>query len=160
MDYYELANKASSYAFTSEISSVFYFGCLIFIVLFALAAISLLIAGKFDEFTTACMGGLLFCVMFFLCNNYSLENTRKADELKKLASDNNISSLDDLVGNVDYLSDRYSEKLDTFKIIYKDSMPSREEYINNILTEFYNKKPISVDFDYSTEYKEVVEHLK
>ena len=160
MDYYELANKASSYAFTSEISSVFYFGCIIFIILFALAAISLLIARKFDEFTTACMGGLLFCVMFFLCNNYSLENTRKADELKKLASDNNISSLDDLVGNVGYLSTIYSEKIDTFEVMYRDNVLSKKEYVNNILTEFYNKKPISVDFDCSTEYKEVVEHLK
>ena len=160
MDYYELANKASSYDFLSETSSIFYFGCIIFIVLFALAAISFLIAGKFDEFTTACMGGLLFCVMFLLCNNYSLENTRKADELRKLAINNNISSLDDLVGNVDYLSERYSEKLDTFEVMYRDNVPSKKEYINNILTKFYSEEPISGDFDYSTEYEKAVEHLK
>ena len=160
MDYYELANKASSCAFTSEISSVFYFGCIIFIILFALAAISLLIARKFDEFTTACMGGLLFCVMFFLYSNPDSENARKLDELVKLANDNNIDSLANLIDNVDYLSERYSEKLDTFKIMYRDNVPSKKEYINNILTKFYSEEPISGDFDYSTEYEETVEHLK
>ena len=126
MDYYELANKASSYAFTSEISSVFYFGYIIFIILFALAAISLLIAGKFEEFTTACIAGLFFCVMFFLYSNHNSENARKLDELVKVANDNNIDSLADLIDNVDYLSERYSEKLDTFEVIYKDSMPSEK----------------------------------
>jgi len=139
MDYYELANKASSYAFTSEISSVFYFSCLIFIVIFALAAIFLLIAGKFEEFTTACIAGFFFCVIFLSFNNYSSDNARKLDELSKLASDNNISSLDDLVGNVDYLSNRYNEKLDTFEVMYRDNIPSKKEYVNNILTKFIIK---------------------
>ena len=65
MDYFDLANKASSYVFISENSSVFYLICLIFIVIFALAAISLLIAGKFEEFTTACIAGF-FVLFFFL----------------------------------------------------------------------------------------------
>lgn len=160
MDYFELANKASSYAFISENSGVFYLICLIFIAIFALAAIFLLIAGKFEEFTTACIAGFFFCVIFLSFNTYSLENARKLDELRKLASDNNISSLDDLVNNADYLSDRYSEKLDTFEVMYRDNIPSEKEYVNNILTEFYTKEPISGDFDYSTEYEEAVEHLR
>ena len=127
MDYFELANKASSYAFISENRSVFYLICLIFIVIFALAAIFLLIAGKFDEFTNACIAGFCFCVIFLSFNNYSSENARKLDELRKLASDNNISSLDDLVDNVDYLSDRYNEKVDTFEIMYRDNIPSERE---------------------------------
>lgn len=160
MDYYELANKASSYGFTSEISSVFYFGCIIFIVLFALAAIFLLIAGKFEEFTTACIAGFFFCIMFLLYSNPSSENIRKVDELRKLANDNNMDSLVDLIDNVDYLSTRYSEKLDTFEVMYRDNVPSKKEYVNNILTKFYSEEPISGDFDYSTEYEEAVEHLR
>ena len=160
MDYFELANKASYYAFISENSGVFYFVCIVFIVIFALAAISLLIAGKFEEFTTACIAGFFFCVIFLSFNTYTSENARKLDELSKLASDNNISSLDDLVNNVDYLSNRYNEKVDTFEVMYRDNIPSKKEYVNNILTKFYNKKPISGDFDYSTEYEEAVEHLR
>ena len=101
-----------------------------------------------------------FCVIFLSFNTYSLENARKLDELRKLASDNNISSLDDLVNNADYLSDRYSEKLDTFEVMHRDNVPSKKEYINNILTKFYSEESISGDFDYSTEYGEIFEHLR
>jgi len=158
--YYELANKASSYAFLSETSSVFYFGCIIFIILFALASILFLLVREFGDFTTACMGGLLFCVIFLLYSNPDSEDARKLDELVKLANDNNIDSLANLIDNVDYLSDRYSEKLDTFKIMHRDNVPSKKEYVNNILTKFYSEESISGDFDYSTEYEEAVEHLK
>lgn len=80
--------------------------------------------------------------------------------MRKLAYDNNISNLQSLVDNVNYLSDKYGSKIDTFRIMYGDNMPSREEYINNILAEFYSGKPVSGNFDYSAEYKELANALR
>lgn len=80
--------------------------------------------------------------------------------MRKLAYDNNISNLQSLVDNVNYLSDKYDSKIDTFRIMYGDNMTSREEYINNILAEFYGSKPASGNFDYSAEYKELAKALR
>ena len=44
--------------------------------------------------------------------------------------------------------------------MYGDNMPSREEYINNILAEFYSGKPVTGNFDYSAEYKELANALR
>lgn len=114
------------------------------------------------------MLGMALMVAFIIClfvsplpftkYNHSIED--KSEELRKLAYDNNINNLENLVTNVNYLSNTYDSKIDTFRIMYGDNVPSREDYINNILAEFYGSKPASGNFDYSAEYKELANALR
>lgn len=106
------------------------------------------------------MGASLVVCFIFTFTKFTSANGDRLEELRKLAYDNNISSLENLIDNANYLSDKYDSKIDTFRIMYGDNMPRREDYINNILAEFYGGEPVNENFDYSTEYRELAKALR
>ena len=62
--------------------------------------------------------------------------------------------------NVELLNDKYNERLDYFKFVYGDDAPSRKEYINNMLNEFYGQTVSSDKVNYRDEIKEVEQSLR
>lgn len=168
MDYVELANKASEYGLFKEASGaqgqVIYMACIIVAVLLALVFIILAherdarLASWAVLWIIVFIGGV--CLFAYIYPKLTDRNKSRLEELRKLAYDNNISSLENLVDNVNYLSNKYDNKIGTFRIMYKDNVPSRKDYINNILAEFYGSKPASGNFDYSAEYKELANALR
>lgn len=168
MDYVELANKASEYGLFKEASGVqgqgIYMGCIIVVVLLALTFIVLAherdaeLASWVVIWLIVFIGGVGLFAYIYPKFTYKIKS--RLEELRKLAYDNNIDNLENLVANVNYLSNTYDNKIDIFRIMYKDNVPSREDYINNILAEFYSGKPVSGNFDYSAEYKELANTLR
>ena len=166
MNYLELADKASEYQLVNGVTrsygQVIQIACILALVILFLGIIAAAYAGELAMLGMALMVAFVICLfvspLTFTKYNHSIED--KSEELRKLAYDNNISNLQSLVNSVNYLSDKYDSKIDTFRIMYKDNVPSREDYINNILAEFYSGKPASGNFDYSAEYKELANALR
>ena len=165
MNYLELADKVSEYQLVNGVTrsygQVIQIACILALVILFLGIIAAVYAGELAMLGMALMVAFVICLFVsplpFTKYNHSED---KSEELRKLAYDNNISNLKSLVDNVNYLSDKYDSKIDTFRIMHGDNMPSREEYINNILAEFYSGKPVSGNFDYSAEYKELANTLR
>lgn len=166
MNYLELADKVSEYQLVNGVTrsygQVIQIACILALVILFLGIIAAVYAGELAMLGMALMVAFVICLFVsplpFTKYNHSIED--KSEELRKLAYDNNISNLQSLVDNVNYLSDKYDSKIDTFRIMYVDNMPSREEYINNILAEFYGGEPVNGNFDYSAEYKELAKALR
>lgn len=68
-------------------------------------------------------------------------------------------TLDSVIRNVKYLSKRYDNKLESFKFMYGDNIISKEQYVNDILNEFYSTGS-SDSPDYSAEFKDATVNLK
>lgn len=163
MDYLELANKANEYGLMNRVSNGYGQGiliaCVAIVVILALGFI--VCVYERDPFSLyILMGASLVVCFIFTFTKFTSANGDRLEELRKLAYDNNISSLENLIDNANYLSDKYDSKIDTFRIMYGDNMPSREDYINNILAEFYGGEPVNENFDYSTEYRELAKALR
>ena len=66
---------------------------------------------------------------------------------------------DSVIHNVKYLSKRYDNKIESFKFMYGNNIISKEQYVNDILNEFYSTGS-SDSPDYSAEFKDATVNLK
>lgn len=68
-------------------------------------------------------------------------------------------TFDSVINNVKYLSKRYDNKVESFKFMYGDSIISKEQYVNDILNDFYSTGS-SDSPNYNAEFKDATVNLK
>ena len=162
MDYLELY---SSYHFDEL--------CSLMITLFGVAILVLLIAYNIDDavkasrkestFTLLSSGNVavLVVALFFMAFGYGIKLSQNGNitELNNTTVSVCGDTLDSVIRNVKYLSKRYDNKLESFKFMYGDNIISKEQYVNDILNEFYSTGS-SDSPDYSAEFKDATVNLK
>lgn len=102
------------------------------------------------------------CGFLFIATNKGRvdETNNKFRALNSAAFEGCGDSIENVVYNVELLNDKYNERLDYFKFVYGDDAPSRKEYINNMLNEFYGQTVSSDRVNYRDEIKEVEQSLR
>lgn len=106
------------------------------------------------------IGFLVVGTAFIVANSLMKPSNNRLEALNSAAFEGCGDSIENVVYNVEYLSDKYDERLDYFKFAYGDNAPSRKEYINSILNGFYGKTVSSDSIDYKDELKEVETSLR
>lgn len=166
MDYLELYESFSTYrvGYANNTEALFWLG--IFCAVGGVVTL-LLCALEIKENKDMAFIGILgigigACGFLFIATNKSRvdETNNKFVALNSAAFEGCGDSIENVVYNVEYLSDKYNERLDYFKFAYGDDAPSRKEYINNVLNEFYGKTISYDSVDYKDELKEVETSLR
>lgn len=166
MDYFSLYESFSTYRvdYATNTEVLFWLG-----IVCAVGGVLLLILcalGIRENRDLAYLGilGMLIgaCGFLFIATNKSREDeaNSKFRALNSAAFEGCGDSIENVVYNVEYLSDKYNERLDYFKFAYGDDAPSRKEYINNVLNEFYGQTVSSDRVNYSDEIEEVEQSLR
>ena len=106
------------------------------------------------------IGFLVVGTAFIVANSLMKPSNNRLEALNSASIEGCGDSIENVVYNVEYLSDKYNERLDYFKFAYGDDAPSRKEYINSILNGFYGKTVSSDSVDYKDELKEVETSLR
>lgn len=106
------------------------------------------------------IGFLVVGTAFIVGNSLMKPSNNRLEALNSAAFEGCGDSIENVVYNVECLSDKYNERLDYFRFVYGDDAPSRKEYINNILNEFYGKTVSSDRVNYRDEIKEVEQSLR
>lgn len=106
------------------------------------------------------IGFLVVGTAFIVANSLMKPSNNRLEALNSAAFEGCGDSIENIVYNVEYLSNKYDERLDYFKFAYGDDAPSRKEYINNILNEFYGQTVSSDRVNYRDEIKEVEQSLR
>lgn len=162
MDYFSLY---SSYHFDELLVLTF--------ALFGVAILVLLIAYNIDDaikdsrkectFTLLSSGNVavLVVALSFMAFGYGskLSQNGSITELNNTTVSVCGDTLDSVIHNVKYLSKRYDNKIESFKFMYRDNIISKEQYVNDILNEFYNTGS-SDSPDYNAEFKDATVNLK
>lgn len=162
MDYYELYWTYNNYDKFLKMPIVLM--CLA--VIFGIACIVTSGSKDKSEYSLSFVSGVssLFCVCFILTAFVFWLGTGiargRVAELNKVTIESFGDTLENFADNVEYLSDKYNERLDHFRFVYGDNAPSRKEYINNILNEFYGQTVSSDKVNYRDEIKEVEQSLR
>lgn len=96
---------------------------------------------KGSEFTILTCGNafVLGVVLVFLASGYFLKSSHNdsVTDLNNTTTSVCGDTLDSVINNVKYLSRRYDNKVESFKFMYGDNIISKEQYVNDILNEFY-----------------------
>ena len=104
---------------------------------------------------------VLVVALFFMGFGYGI----KLSQNGSIAELNNTTisvcgdTLDSVIHNVKYLSKRYDNKIESFKFMYGNNIISKEQYVNDILNEFYSTGS-SGSPDYNAEFKDATVNLK
>lgn len=163
MDYLGLYNSYSVdalYALTFTI-----LGVVILILLVALNIVGAVRASREEHsYFTLLTGGnawALVGALAFLAFGYACKSSQN-DSVAEL-NNTTISvcgdTFDSVIGNVKYLSKRYDNKVESFKFMYGDNIISKEQYVNDILNDFYSTGS-SDSPDYNAEFKDATVNLK
>ena len=104
---------------------------------------------------------VLVFALGFLASGYFVKSLQNGSitELNNTTVSVCGDTLDSVIHNVKYLSKRYDNKIESFKFMYGDNIISKEQYVNDILNEFYNTGS-SDSPDYSAEFKDATINLK
>ena len=141
--------------------------------LFGVAILILLIAYNIDDAIKASRKestfrllssenvAVLVVALFFMGFGYGIKLSQN-DSITEL-NNTTVSvcgdTLDSVIHNVKYLSKRYDNKVESFKFMYGNNIISKEQYVNDILNEFYSTGS-SGSSDYSAEFKDATVNLK
>ena len=106
------------------------------------------------------IGFLVVGTAFIVGNSLMKPSNNRLEALNNASIEGCGDSIENVVYNVEYLSDKYNERLYYFKFAYGDDAPSRKEYINNILNEFYGQTVSPDKVNYRDELKEVEQSLR
>lgn len=166
MDYFSLYESFSTYrvGYANNTEALFWLGifCAVGGVI-TLLLCALEIKENKDMAFIGILGiGIGACGFLLITTNKSRvdETNNKFRALNIAAFEGCGDSIENVVYNVEYLSNKYNERFDYFKFAYGDNAPSRKEYINNILNEFYGKTISYDSVDYKDELKEVEQSLR
>ena len=178
MDYYSLYESFYNYSHSANGlgSKIMYYFALIVVFILIIIYVNLVSQEKCDiKIFSLLAVPTLFVLLFFIIvftivydfKNNNSNNTDKTDakinELNNIAVGIGGDTLDNIVYNVEYLSNHYENRLEYFKFVYGNNIPSERDYINNILNTFYGKaveSNNSNNIDYSVELKEVETSLR
>lgn len=141
--------------------------------LFGVAILILLIAYNIDDaikasrkestFTLLSSGNVavLVVALLFMGFGYGIKLSQNGSitELNNATVSICRDTLDSVIHNVKYLSKRYDNKVESFKFMYGDNIISKEQYVNDILNEFYSTGS-SGSPDYNAEFKDATVNLK
>lgn len=162
MDYlglYSSYNVDTLYALTFTI-----FGVVILILLVAFNIAEAVRASRENHYFTLLTGGnawALVGALVLLAFGYACKSSQN-DSVAEL-NNTTISvcgdTFDSVINNVKYLSKRYDNKVESFKFMYGDNIISKEQYVNDILNDFYSTGS-SDSPDYSAEFKDATVNLK
>lgn len=162
MDYFSLY---SSYHFDELLSLMFtVFGVTILVLLIAYNIDDAVKASrKGSEFTLLSYGnvGVLVVALSFMAFGYGIKLSQNGSitELNNTTVSVCGDTLDSVINNVKYLSRRYDNKVESFKFMYGDNIISKEQYVNDILNEFYSMGS-SDSPNYNAEFKDATINLK
>lgn len=162
MDYFSLYNNYNCdrlWAFTFTL-----FGVMILLLLVGFNIDDAVKASrKGSEFTILTCGNafVLGVVLVFLASGYFLKSSHNdsVTELNNTTTSVCGDTLDSVINNVKYLSRRYDNKVESFKFMYGDNIISKEQYVNDILNEFYSTGS-SDSPNYNAEFKDATINLK
>jgi hypothetical protein len=162
MDYFSLY---SSYHFDELLSLMFtVFGVTILVLLIAYNIDDAVKASRKEStFTLLSYGnvGVLVVALSFMAFGYGIKLSQNGSitELNNTTVSICGDTLDSVIHNVKYLSKRYDNKVESFKFMYGDNIISKEQYVNDILNEFYNTGS-SDSLDYNAEFKDATVNLR
>ena len=162
MDYFSLY---SSYHFDELLSLIFtVFGVTILVLLIAYNIDDAVKASRKEStFTLLSYGnvGVLVVALSFMAFGYGIKLSQNGSitELNNTTVSICGDTLDSVIHNVKYLSKRYDNKIESFKFMYGDNIISKEQYVNDILNEFYNTGS-SDSPNYNAEFKDATINLK
>lgn len=162
MDYFSLY---SSYHFDELLSLMFtVFGVTILVLLIAYNIDDAVKASRKEStFTLLSYGnvGVLVVALSFMAFGYGIKLSQNGSitELNNTTVSICGDTLDSVIHNVKYLSRRYDNKVESFKFMYGDNIISKEQYVNDILNEFYNTGS-SDSPDYNAEFKDATVNLR
>ena len=118
---------------------------------------------KESTFTLLSSGNVavLVVALFFMAFGYFVKSLQNGSitELNNTTVSVCGDTLDSVIHNVKYLSKRYDNKIESFKFMYGDNIISKEQYVNDILNEFYNTGS-SDSPDYNAEFKDATVNLR
>ena len=163
MDYFSLYESFSTYKVDLGSNPMFSFCVGICCIILGVVLLSLNLTNYSDNKAIAVIMGVPFLVagaVLIMCGTQMKSSGNRLEVLNNIAFEGCGDSIDNVVYNVEYLSDKYNERLDYFKFVYGDDAPSRKEYINNILNEFYGQTVSSDRVNYSDEIEEVEQSLR
>lgn len=162
MDYFSLY---SSYHFDELLSLIFtVFGVTILVLLIAYNIDDAVKASRKEStFTLLSYGnvGVLVVALSFMAFGYGIKLSQNGSitELNNTTVSVCGDTLDSVINNVKYLSRRYDNKVESFKFMYGDNIISKEQYVNDILNEFYSTGS-SDSPNYNAEFKDATINLK
>lgn len=162
MDYFSLY---SSYHFDELLSLMFtVFGVTILVLLIAYNIDDAVKASRKEStFTLLSYGnvGVLVVALSFMAFGYGIKLSQNGSitELNNTTVSICGDTLDSVIHNVKYLSKRYDNKIESFKFMYGDNIISKEQYVNDILNEFYSTGS-SDSPNYNAEFKDATINLK
>lgn len=162
MDYFSLYESFGIYKVDLGSNPVFALCVGVCCIIIGVVLLSLSLANYSDNKAIAVVMGVPFLVtgaVLIMCGTRMKSPGNRLEALNSAAFEGCGDSIENVVYNVEYLSDRYDERLDYFKFAYGDDVPSRKEYINNVLNEFYGQTVSSDRVNYRDEIKEVEQSL-
>lgn len=163
MDYFSLYESFSTYKVDLGSNPMFAFCVGICFIIIGVVLLSLNLTNYSDNKAIAVIMGVPFLVagaVIIMCGTQMKSSGNRLEVLNNIAFEGCGDSIENVVYNVECLSNKYNERLDYFKFVYGDDAPSRKEYINSILNVFYGKTISSDSVDYKDELKEVETSLR
>lgn len=162
MDYLGLYNNYNVDGTYALASTLFGVAILILLIVFNIADV---VKAKREKCAfTLLRGGNawgLIATLVFLVLGYACKYSQN-DSIVEL-NNTTISvcgdTLNSVINNVKYLSRRYDNKVESFKFMYGDNIISKEQYVNDILNEFYSTGS-SDSPNYNAEFKDATINLK
>ena len=167
----------ADYIELSEISygafdlSVFVLGFIVFLVLSILFVWIYVFIAKHFKIKNILETYLLICIIFgaifFCCGtiangyyiiNYKSYEAKQRQKIEPILLKANVSSLDNLKKNIDYLKEDYDSLVSESKVFKYENVPTSDEYVNIILNKFY-RDYYGNDFKYNERYDTVYSHL-
>ena len=164
MDYFSLYESFSNYRLDFRNRPEILISTGIACIIVGVLLLVLAVCKDLNDRVIPCFMGIGFLVIgsaLFISIMYSTGSpSNRLKALNSASIEGCGDSIENVVYNVEYLSDKYNERLDYFKFAYGDDAPSRKEYINSILNGFYGKTISSDSVDYKDELKEVETSLR
>lgn len=164
MDYFSLYESFSYYKMDYMVNPKFMISAGIACIIVGVLLLVLAVCKDLNDRVIPCFMGIGFLVIgsaLLISIMYSAGSpSNRLKALNSAAFEGCGDSIENVVYNVELLSDKYDERLDYFKFAYGDDAPSRKEYINSILNGFYGKTVSSDGVDYKDELKEVETSLR
>lgn len=162
MDYFSLCNNYSCdglWAFTFTL-----FGVVILLLLVGSNIDDAVKASREESaFNPLTFGNMAVLVLAlgFLASGYFVKSLQNGSitELNNTTVSVCGDTLNSVIHNVKYLSKRYDNKVESFKFMYGDNIISKEQYVNDILNEFYSTGS-SDSPNYNAEFKDAAINLK
>lgn len=167
-DYIELSSLSYG-AFDLGVFVLGFFAFLALVILFAYLWMTVARHIKVDTIVKAfVLSFVSFCILIFgLCTivngyyiiNYKSYEANQMQKLEPILLKANVSSLDNLKKNIDYLREDYNSLVSESKVFKYENVPTSDEYVNIILNKFY-RDYVEGDFKYEDRCLDILCNLK